>query len=113
MKKRKRAVRRLRTPTDGHGIDYSYVRAGYRLHDNLREIFVADMHQVQISGEQKLNWEAFLGQTRSLSVVPPVDDPRSVIFNHMLRDYFDTYAVDGVLTMPTTCWIDAGRLSTQ
>jgi ubiquinone/menaquinone biosynthesis C-methylase UbiE len=96
-----------------HGIDFNYVRAGNRVHEGLQEIFVADMHQVQIPGEQKLSWEAFLGQTMSLSVVPPPDHPRSAEFNRLLRDYFDAHAVDGVLTAPTTCWISAGRLSTQ
>jgi ubiquinone/menaquinone biosynthesis C-methylase UbiE len=96
-----------------HGIDFNYVRAGNRVHEDLQEVFVADMHQAQIHGEQKLDWEAFLGQTMSLSVVPPPNDPRSAAFNRLLRDYFNTHAVDGVLTMPTTCWISAGRLSTQ
>ncbi len=96
-----------------HGIDYNYARTGYRVHENLHELFAADHHHAHIDGEQKLDWEAFLGQTNSLSVVPQGGDPRAETFHNLLRDYFDTYASNGVLTRPTRCWIDAGRLSTQ
>ena len=93
--------------------DYTYVRAGYRVHDNLDGIFLANRHSEQIPLEQKLTWEAFLGQTMSLSVVPQPHDPRFSTFSQHLRDHFQTYAVDGTITIPTTCWIDVGRLSTQ
>jgi ubiquinone/menaquinone biosynthesis C-methylase UbiE len=96
-----------------HGIDDNYARAGYRVHDNLQEFFAADHYHAQIDGEQQLDWEAFLGQTMSLSVVPQAGHPRAEAFHHLLRDYFNTYASNGILTAPTKCWIDAGRLSTQ
>ncbi len=97
-----------------HGADYaSHVRAAYRVHDNLDQVFTADRQQEQIPGEQTLDWEALLGQTLSLSVAPQADDPRFPAFHQDLRDYFRTYARDGLLTLPTTCWIDAGRISTQ
>jgi SAM-dependent methyltransferase len=93
-----------------HGIDDNYARAGFRVHENLHELFAADHHHTEIDGEQQLDWEAFLGQTMSLSVVPQPGDPRAEAFRHLLRDYFDTYASNGILTAPTKCWIDAGRL---
>ena len=96
-----------------HGIDDNYARAGYRVHENLHQHFVADHHHTEIDGEQQLDWEAFLGQTMSLSVVPQAGHPRAETFRHLLRDYFDTHASNGILTAPTKCWIDAGRLSTQ
>jgi ubiquinone/menaquinone biosynthesis C-methylase UbiE len=96
-----------------HGIDDNYARTGYRIHENLHEFFAADHHHAQIDGEQQLDWEAFLGQTMSLSVVPQAGDPRAETFNRLLRDYFNTYASNGILTAPTKCWIDAGRLTTQ
>lgn len=96
-----------------HSIDYNYVRTGYRVHENLHEIFAADHHHTEIQGEQQLDWETFLGQTMSLSVVPQAGDPRAEAFHHLLRDYFNTYAIDGILTAPTKCWVDAGRLSIQ
>jgi ubiquinone/menaquinone biosynthesis C-methylase UbiE len=93
-----------------HGIDDNYARTGYRLHKNLHEHFAADHHHTEIDGEQQLDWEAFLGQTMSLSVVPHPGDPRAEAFYYLLRDYFNTYASNGILTAPTKCWIDAGRL---
>ncbi len=96
-----------------HGTDHKYIRAGYRIHENLHELFAADHHHAEIEGEQQPNWETFLGQTNSLSVVPQSPDPRAQPFRHLLRDYFNTYASNGILTAPTKCWIDAGRLSTQ
>jgi ubiquinone/menaquinone biosynthesis C-methylase UbiE len=96
-----------------HGIDDNYARAGYRVHENLHELFAADHHHTEIDGEQQLEWEAFLGQTMSLSVVPQAGHPCAETFRHLLRDYFNTHASNGILTAPTKCWIDAGRLSTQ
>jgi ubiquinone/menaquinone biosynthesis C-methylase UbiE len=95
------------------GIDDNYARAGFRVHENLHEFFAADYHHAEIDGEQQLDWETFLGQTMSLSVVPQPGHPRAENFHRLLRDYFNTYATNGILTAPTKCWIDAGRLSTQ
>jgi ubiquinone/menaquinone biosynthesis C-methylase UbiE len=96
-----------------HGIDNHYLRAGYRVHENLHELFAADHHHTEIDGEQHLDWETFLGQTMSLSVVPQPVHPRAEAFRQRLCDYFNTHASNGILTAPTKCWIDAGRLSTQ
>jgi ubiquinone/menaquinone biosynthesis C-methylase UbiE len=96
-----------------HGIDYTYARTGYRVHENLRDLFAADHHHAEIDGQQQIDWETFLGQTNSLSVVPQPNDPRAETFHRLLRDYFNTYASHGILTAPTKCWIDAGRLSTR
>jgi ubiquinone/menaquinone biosynthesis C-methylase UbiE len=96
-----------------HGIDDQYARAGFRVHENLDQHFVADHHHAEINGEQQLDWESFLGQVMSLSVVPQTGHPRAEAFHRLLRDYFDTHATNGILTAPTKCWIDVGRLSTQ
>ena len=96
-----------------HGIDNNYARAGFRFHENLHQHFAANHHHAEIDGQQQLNWEAFLGQTMSLSVVPQPGHPRAETFHQILRDYFNAYASNGILTAPTKCWIDAGRLSTQ
>ena len=96
-----------------HGIDDNYARAGFRVHENLQEFFAADHHHAEIDGEQQLDWETFLGQTMSISVVPQPGHPRAETFHRLLRDYFNTYSSNGILTTPTKCWIDAGHLSTQ
>jgi ubiquinone/menaquinone biosynthesis C-methylase UbiE len=96
-----------------HGIDDTYARSGFRVHENLRELFAADHYYAEIDGEQQLDWESFLGQTMSLSVVPQPGHPRAENFHRLLLDYFNTYSSNGILTAPTKCWIDVGRLSTQ
>ena len=96
-----------------HGIDDNYARAGFRVHENLHIHFAAEHHHAEIDGQQHLDWETFLGQTMSLSVVPQPGHPRAEAFHHLLRDYFNTHASNGILTAPTKCWIDAGHLSTQ
>ena len=96
-----------------HGVDDNYARAGFRVHENLHEFFAVDHHHAEIDGQQQLDWESFQGQTMSLSIVPQPGHPRAETFHHLLHDYFNTYASNGILTAPTKCWIDAGRLSTQ
>jgi SAM-dependent methyltransferase len=96
-----------------HGIDPGYARSGFRVHENLHELFAADHHHAEIPGAQRLDWDTFLGQTNSLSIVPQPNDTRAETFHRLLRDYFNTYAPTGILTVPTKCWVDAGRLSTQ
>ncbi len=93
-----------------HGTDYAYVRAGYRVHENLHQVFTADHRSDKIPGQQMLDWKSFLGQTQSLSIIPKPDHPGYPAFEQQLRSFFHTYAVAGLLTVPTSCWIDAGRI---
>jgi SAM-dependent methyltransferase len=97
----------------GYGRDFSYIRAGLRVHDHMEEILPVDLHQAQIPSDQHLTWDEFRGHTLSLSVVPRPGDPGFEDFERALRVYFDQFAVSGVFAMETTCWITAGRLSTQ
>ena len=91
-----------------YGMDYDYVRAGYRVHEQMEELF-GEMRQGQIAGEQLLRWEEFRGQTMSLSVVPQVGDAGYAVFQEKLREHFDEFALGGVLRMAITCWVTVGR----
>ena len=95
-----------------HGTDYKYVRSGYRVHDNLLEVFgpEAEWHQEQLPGTQRLDWPSFRGQMMSLSVAPREDHPNYAAFQRELRAYFDSHADGVVLAMPTTCYITGTRL---
>ncbi len=94
-----------------HGTDYNYVRSGYRVHEDMPALFgpEATVHQAQLPGTQQLDWPTFRGQVMSYSVVPQQDHPNYEAFQHELRLYFDTFAVDRILTLPTTCWVTAAR----
>jgi ubiquinone/menaquinone biosynthesis C-methylase UbiE len=98
-----------------HGIDYSYVRSGYRVHEDMHALFgpEATVHQAKLPGTQQMDWPTFRGQAMSLSIVPQEDHPNYEAFQRELRLYFDDFAVNGILTMPTTCWITAARFNTR
>jgi ubiquinone/menaquinone biosynthesis C-methylase UbiE len=98
-----------------HGTDYTYVRSGYRVHDNMQALFGpdAELLQAQLPGTQQLDWSAFHGNAMSLSVVPQPDHHNFETFQRGLRMHFDNYAEDSILTVPTTCWITAARFQPQ
>jgi len=91
------------------GTDYKYVRSGYRVHENMEEIFQGELRQVSIEGQQQLNWTSYLRQTLSLSIVPLREDPRYPAFEEALRKHFKSFAIDDEISVPTKCWITAGR----
>jgi ubiquinone/menaquinone biosynthesis C-methylase UbiE len=91
------------------GIDYKYIRSGYRVHEHMEEVFLTDLHQVSLQGHQQLDWTSYLRQALSLSIVPLPDDPRYPAFEQALRKHFDLYVTNNEITISTTCWITAGR----
>jgi ubiquinone/menaquinone biosynthesis C-methylase UbiE len=93
-----------------HAIDPNYRGSGYRVHQNMQDLFASDYQEAQIHGEEHLDWDALLGSALSFSVTPNEDSPGYPAFVEALRSHFDTYAVAGKITMPTTCWVTAGRL---
>jgi ubiquinone/menaquinone biosynthesis C-methylase UbiE len=95
-----------------HGTDYARVRSGYRTYENMDSFFDGEIHQAQIPGLQQLDWETFSGNARSLSVTPQSGNPGYAPFKKALCEYFEIYAVDGILTTPTMCWINAAQFRT-
>jgi ubiquinone/menaquinone biosynthesis C-methylase UbiE len=98
-----------------HGVDYArVVRAGYRSYDTMETFLDGDLHQVQIQGTRDYSdYRTFRGHTMSLSVSPQPGHPKNEVFERELRAHFDTFARGGVLTIPTVCWITAGRFLPQ
>ena len=95
------------------GTDYSYVRSGHRVHEKLEEIFHGALHQVSVEGQQQLDWESYLRQARSLSIVPLPEDSGYGAFEKQLRTHFERFAVEDGITVVTRCWITAGRLDSR
>jgi ubiquinone/menaquinone biosynthesis C-methylase UbiE len=93
-----------------HAIDPNYRGSGYRVHQDMQDLFASDYNEAQIHGEEPLDWDALLGSALSYSVTPKEDSPGYPAFVEALRQHFDTYAMEGKITMPTTCWVTAGRL---
>jgi SAM-dependent methyltransferase len=97
-----------------HGTDYTrVVRSGYRSYNRMDTFFDGELHQTQLPGLRQLDWTTFRGHTMSLSVSPQPSQPSFAEFESALRKYFDTYAHAGIFTMPTICWITAGRFRPQ
>lgn len=93
-----------------YGTDYVRVRSGYRSYGAMDNLFPGEIHEAQLPGLRPLDWESFSGHARSLSVTPQPGHPNHQGFERALREYFAAYAVDGILTMPTMCWITVARL---
>jgi len=97
-----------------HGPDYTHVvGTGYRTYDRMEDFFDGEFHHAELPGTRPLDWDTFRGHTMSLSVSPQPGHPNHQAFQQALRSYFETYARDGILTLPTTCWITAARFRGQ
>jgi ubiquinone/menaquinone biosynthesis C-methylase UbiE len=92
-----------------HGVDYEDVRGAYRSFSGLRPFGDAETFELKIAGEQMLSLEEFLGQTQSLSVTPMPGHAKYEGMQEALREYFERWSVDGVLTLPTVCEIVGWR----
>ncbi|MGO4209499.1 class I SAM-dependent methyltransferase [Terriglobus sp. 2YAB30_2] len=95
-----------------HGTDYPYVRDGYRVHDKLETLFPGgEVCQTAIPGEQKMTLDALTGQAMSYSMAPLSGDPRHAAFIQALGEFFRRFSNGGLLTQPTTCWINCCRFA--
>jgi ubiquinone/menaquinone biosynthesis C-methylase UbiE len=93
-----------------HGLDYStIVYAGYRSYEKMEAFFDGGFQQAKIPGLRQMDWATFSGHAKSLSVTPPPGHPGYETFQRELRRYFDSCSQESILTMPTVCWITAGR----
>jgi SAM-dependent methyltransferase len=93
-----------------------YRAAAYSAYSRIKNFFDGGtFHRYEHGGETRMNWEHLRGMAFSLSHAPRPDDSRFPAFEDELRQFFDQYAKDGVVTWETRCWLDAGRfpLNTQ
>ena len=94
---------------NAHSIDYALVRSGFGAYDKMQEHFHGEFQQTQLPGTRQFDWTTFRGHMMSLSISPQPGHPSHQAFMRGMRNLFDAYAVDGVFTMATTCWITAAR----
>ena len=96
-----------------HGTDYEYVRGGYRVHERVGELMAeaggGEVWSAEIGGEQRLDLEELMGQTMSLSVAPLPGHAQYAGMLRALEEFFERFAVEGAVRVPTTCWVTAGR----
>ena len=89
------------------------VSAVYEIYRKVEDILTRDFHHEEIHGTMRLTWEELFGMAMSLSSAPLAGDALHAQFVEGFREYFAHYAVDGVVTLDTRYWINAGRFSTQ
>jgi ubiquinone/menaquinone biosynthesis C-methylase UbiE len=92
------------------GTDPTFSRDRFRVQDDSDELFPRELHRAEIPGEHRLDWETMQGFAQSLSMSPAPGAATYEAFDAALREHFDKYAHDGVLAIPTTCKVSAGRL---
>lgn len=91
--------------------DLMYREKAYKVYGDVKDLFNgSEYRHYERGGEMRMNWDQLRGMTLSLSHAPLVDDPRFPRFENLLRDYFDRYQKDGVVTLETRCWVNAGRM---
>lgn len=91
--------------------DHASTRTPYEAYRRLDDFLARDFHHEEITGSMKLDWDALYGMAMSISHSPRIEDESYAQFERDLRDYFDRYASDSVVTWETRYWINVGRLS--
>lgn len=85
-------------------------KKGYEVYGRVGEAFAGgEFHHAEVRGAMRLTWEEFLGLAVSLSHSPLPGSEGYAEFEAALREFFGKYAVDGVVTLGTRYWINAGR----
>jgi SAM-dependent methyltransferase len=93
--------------------DLMYREKAYKVYGDVKELFDrSEYHHYERGGEMRMDWQHLRGMALSLSHAPRVDDPRYPEFEHLLQEYFGRYEKDGVLTLETRFWLNAGRMGT-
>jgi ubiquinone/menaquinone biosynthesis C-methylase UbiE len=93
-----------------YGTDSGYVRGGHRIHERMDGLFAGgELRRTKITGEQRLSWDEFSGQTMSFSVTPLPGHPKHADMMRALEEFFARFASDGKVTFFTTCWVTCGR----
>jgi SAM-dependent methyltransferase len=70
-----------------------------------------DVYEDAFVAKQTLSLDTFMNETSSLPICPHPGDPQYQPLLRALRDYFEYWAKDGVLTIPTVCRVACGRLA--
>ena len=68
-------------------------------------------HHAEIAGEMQADWEGLRGLTLSLSHAPMPGSANFSVFESELRGYFDRFAKNGLITLTTCTWMNAGQFA--
>lgn len=98
------------------GTDAKHVRGWARRPERTTEFLRAmgggaEPLRAQFVTERQLNWEAFAGETQSLSVAPLPGSARFGEMQRALRAFFAEWSREGLLCVRTACVVGAARLA--
>ncbi|SNT40085.1 Methyltransferase domain-containing protein [Granulicella rosea] len=69
-----------------------------------------EFYEDAFMGHQTLTYEALVQQTKALPICPRETDPQYQPLLRALRTFFDQWAKDGAILVPTVCRVACGRL---
>ena len=82
----------------------------YSAYTRMKNFFEGgEFHHYERGGELRMDWEHLRGMALSLSHTPRIGDPRFPEFERALKEFFDRYQKNSVVTWETRCWLNAGR----
>ena len=91
---------------------HASTRASYAVYQRLGEFFAGGaMHHAEIPGEMQLDWEQLRGLALSHSHAPLPQAKGFPAFETGLRQLFERFQQNGLCTLATRCWINAGRFA--
>lgn len=94
--------------------DLMYREKAYKIYGDVKDLFGgSDYDHYERGGEMRMDWQHLRGMALSLSHAPLVNDPRFSRFEQLLREYFERYQKDDVLTLETRFWLNAGRMRSK
>lgn len=96
-----------------HGTDYAHVRDRYRRRDRI-DAFLRSLGgqplRVEFTEEVPMRWEEFVGSVQSMSIAPLEGAAGHAGMQEALKAFFARWSVDGVLSVPMSCSVDAVRV---
>ena len=69
----------------------------------------SQFHHYERGGELRLDWQHLRGMALSLSHTPRLGHSRFPDFERALKEFFDRFEKNGLVTWETRCWLNAGR----
>lgn len=83
----------------------------YSAYARMKDFFQgSEFHHYERGGDLRMDWQHLRGMALSLSHTPRIHDSRFPEFERALKDFFDRYQKNGVVTWETRCWVNAGRV---
>lgn len=93
-----------------HFMPERHRKKGYEVYGRVGEAFASgEFHHAEVHGEMRLTFDELMGLAISLSHAPLPGSERYPAFETALQGVFQRFAGNGLITIQTRYWINAGR----